>query len=100
MPTYEYKCLGCDRQFDLVQKMSDDPIKECPECKSPVKRLIGTGAALIFKGSGFYCTDYRSESYQKGAEQAKKTDSSTADKKVDKKKEPASSPKSAGKVSE
>jgi len=60
MPTYEYKCKECGITFELFQKMSDDPIKECIECGGEVKRLIGTGLRPIFKGSGFYETDYKS----------------------------------------
>lgn len=83
MPTYDYKCEKCDHLFEMVQKMSDDPLKKCPECKGKVKRLIGAGAGLIFKGSGFYTTDYRSESYKKGAESEKSNsaDSSSGDSK-------------------
>jgi len=69
MPTYEYECAKCGKTFDLYQSMKDDPIKICPnkKCKGKVKRLIGTGAGLIFKGSGFYITDYRSEGYKQAA---------------------------------
>jgi putative FmdB family regulatory protein len=68
MPTYEYECGSCNHHFEQFQQMSADPIKVCPECgKKKVRRLIGTGAALIFKGSGFYATDYRSDSYKEGA---------------------------------
>src|SRR6184192_1613574 len=64
MPTYEYKCNACGHQFERFQTMSSAPIKRCPQCgKSKVRRLIGTGAGLIFKGSGFYITDYRDKSY-------------------------------------
>ena len=61
MPTYEYECEKCGKHFDLFQRMSDDPITVCPDaqCKGHVKRLIGEGAGIIFKGSGFYCTDYK-----------------------------------------
>lgn len=59
MPTYQYKCLACGHKFELFQKMNDDPVKECPECKGEVKRLLGAGAGPIFKGSGFYHTDYK-----------------------------------------
>jgi len=58
MPTYEYECERTGRRFELFQNMSDDPIKRCPECGGKVRRLIGTGGAVIFKGSGFYATDY------------------------------------------
>ena len=59
MPTYEYECPGCKERFELFQKITAKPIKTCPKCKGKVKRLIGTGAGIIFKGSGFYATDYR-----------------------------------------
>lgn len=62
MPTYDYKCAKCGHQFESFQKMTDKPLKKCPECKGAVKRLIGTGAGIIFKGSGFYQTDYKSKS--------------------------------------
>jgi len=62
MPTYEYKCTECDYAFEKFQKMSDEPLKECPNCKGLVKRLIGSGAGTIFKGSGFYQTDYKNKS--------------------------------------
>ena len=75
MPTYEYHCDKCGKNFDLFQSMRDEPLKVCPKeaCrmakwgKGKVKRLLGTGAGLIFKGSGFYITDYRSSSYKEGA---------------------------------
>lgn len=68
MPTYDYVCENCGHKFELFQAMKDDPIKKCPECKKPkLRRLFGTGAALMFKGSGFYTTDYRSDSYKKAA---------------------------------
>src|SRR3954447_6637728 len=64
MPTYEYHCDACGHAFEKFQSMSSAPIKKCPQCgKSKVRRLIGTGAGLIFKGSGFYITDYRDQSY-------------------------------------
>ena len=65
MPTYDYKCLGCGHKFEELQKMTDDPLKDCPECGGTLKRLIGTGATPIFKGSGFYQTDYKSGLSQK-----------------------------------
>jgi putative FmdB family regulatory protein len=69
MPTYDYKCTACNLRFEEFQSMKDKPLKKCPACgKYALERLIGTGAALIFKGSGFYQTDYRTESYKKGAE--------------------------------
>jgi putative FmdB family regulatory protein len=69
MPTYEYECQKCGKTFDFFQSMKDEPLKICPDkkCKGKVKRLLGTGAGLIFKGSGFYITDYRSEGYKAAA---------------------------------
>lgn len=65
MPTYEYKCRACSHTFEQFQSMKDAPLRKCPECgKNTLERLIGTGAAILFKGSGFYQTDYRSESYK------------------------------------
>ena len=58
MPTYDYQCEKCGHRFERFQKMSDSPLKTCPECGGQVQRLIGTGAAVIFKGSGFHATDY------------------------------------------
>jgi putative FmdB family regulatory protein len=59
MPTYEYRCLECGHQFEAFQSMQEDPIKVCPECGKRVERLISGGSGLIFKGSGFYITDYQ-----------------------------------------
>lgn len=68
MPTYEYECESCGRHLEIFQSMKDAPLKKCPECgKNKLHRLIGTGAGIIFKGSGFYQTDYRSENYKKSA---------------------------------
>jgi putative FmdB family regulatory protein len=68
MPTYDYVCDACEHVFELYQSIKDDAKKQCPECgKKKLRRLIGPGAAIVFKGSGFYATDYRSESYKKGA---------------------------------
>jgi putative FmdB family regulatory protein len=67
MPTYEYVCDACGHQFDELQGFSEEPLKKCPQCKkNKLRRLFGTGAAVLFKGSGFYQTDYRSESYKAG----------------------------------
>jgi putative FmdB family regulatory protein len=69
MPTYDYKCSNCDHEWELFQRITEDPIKQCPDCKKKkAVRQFGTGAAVMFKGSGFYETDYRSESYKKSAE--------------------------------
>lgn len=78
MPTYDYRCNACDHEFELFQSMRDPVKKKCPACgKSALERLIGTGAAILFKGDGFYQTDYRSESYKKAAEADKKSTEST-----------------------
>ncbi|MEX2215421.1 MAG: zinc ribbon domain-containing protein [Phycisphaeraceae bacterium] len=69
MPTYEYICKACQHEFEEFQSMSAKPLRKCPACgKLKLKRLIGTGAGVIFKGSGFWQTDYRSEGYKKAAE--------------------------------
>lgn len=89
MPTYEYECAKCRKTFELFQSMKDEPLKVCPKehCrikkwgKGKVTRLLGGGAGLIFKGSGFYITDYRSEGYksaaksESGSSGSKKTES-------------------------
>jgi putative FmdB family regulatory protein len=67
MPTYDYQCSACGHRYEVFQRMSDRPKRTCPKCKGRVKRLIGTGAGLLFKGSGFYVTDYRSAGYRKDA---------------------------------
>lgn len=71
MPTYEYLCKRCNYRFEEFQNISEKPLTRCPQCGGRVQRLIGAGAGLIFRGSGFYVTDYRSESYKK-AEKADK----------------------------
>ena len=68
MPTYDYECDACQHKFEEYQNFSDEMLKKCPKCKKKkLRRLIGTGAAVVFKGSGFYQTDYRSESYSQAA---------------------------------
>ncbi len=67
MPTYSYKCGSCGNEFDLFQKITDPPAEKCPNCGGPIKRQIGPGAGIIFKGSGFYATDYRSPDYMRRA---------------------------------
>lgn len=77
MPTYDYLCEACGHELEIFQGIKDDPVKKCPECKkNKLKRQFGTGAAIVFKGSGFYQTDYRSESYKKGAQADKKSSDS------------------------
>lgn len=76
MPTYDYVCDACDHTFELFQTITAEPEKKCPECgKRKLRRLIGAGAGFVFKGSGFYQTDYRSESYKKKAEAESKSSS-------------------------
>ena len=78
MPTYDYRCNACGHEFELFQSMSEGLKKKCPECgKLKLERLIGTGSALIFKGSGFYETDYRSKDYSKAKEAETKAASET-----------------------
>jgi putative FmdB family regulatory protein len=68
MPTYEYHCDACAHHFDEFQSITAEPLKKCPQCKkSKLRRVFGAGAAILFKGSGFYQTDYRSESYKAAA---------------------------------
>lgn len=77
MPTYDYQCSACNHEFELFQSMKDNPKRKCPKCgKNALERLIGTGAAVLFKGSGFYETDYRSKSYADAAK-ADKPDAGT-----------------------
>ena len=88
MPTYEYECLKCGHRFEIFQKMTDRPRKRCPKCRGKVRRLVGSGAGMIFKGTGFYVTDYRSQSYK----DQKKKESGTAPKVKDESK-PKAKPK-------
>ena len=68
MPTYDYECDACGHKFEHFQSMKDDALTKCPECKKKkLRRLFGAGAAVVFKGTGFYQTDYRSEAYKKDA---------------------------------
>lgn len=81
MPTYDYECDACGHEMEVFQGINDKVLKKCPECKkSKLRRLFGTGAAIMFKGSGFYQTDYRSEGYKKAAAADKpKSDSSKSE---------------------
>jgi putative FmdB family regulatory protein len=99
MPTYDYKCNACKKQFDLFQSIMEDPKRKCPYCgKNALERLIGTGGAIIFKGSGFYQTDYRSESYKKAAESDKPAEAASSESKGDKKSETKPETKSESKA--
>jgi putative FmdB family regulatory protein len=79
MPTYEYQCGNCGHRFDKIQKISDPSRVECPRCDNIAERLISGGAGLLFKGSGFYITDYRSKSYQEAAKKETKKEGSSSD---------------------
>jgi putative FmdB family regulatory protein len=67
MPTYEYECKSCGHAFEIFQSMSDDPLKDCPECGKEVRRLINGGSGVIFKGSGFYVTDKKNSATKTGS---------------------------------
>ena len=91
MPTYDYECDACGHEMEVFQGINDAVLKKCPDCgKRKLRRLFGTGAAIVFKGSGFYQTDYRSESYKKGEKAAKEAKSES---KSDSKKSDSSSKK-------
>ncbi len=85
MPTYDYECGACGHEFELFQSITDSVKRKCPECgKLKLRRLFGTGGAIVFKGSGFYQTDYRSESYKKQAKEDRKSSESSSDSKSEK----------------
>ena len=87
MPTYDYLCDNCNHEFEKFQMISANPLRKCPSCgKMQLQRLIGTGAGIIFKGNGFYETDYRSDNYKKGKEDAKPKSSDSEKKKTEKSK--------------
>ena len=107
MPTYEYVCQACGHTFDELQSYTEEPLTKCPACKKKkLQRAFGTGAAILFKGSGFYQTDYRSDSYNKAAkadvepakpvadDKAGKTDTGGGESKGADKKSETKSPKS------
>lgn len=78
MPTYEYECEGCGRSHEEFQSIKDPPLKVCPHCRQPkLRRLVGAGAGLLFKGSGFYITDYRSNEYKEKAKKESGVSSSS-----------------------
>jgi putative FmdB family regulatory protein len=106
MPTYEYECAKCKKGFEIVQSMKDNALKTCPKTlcrmktwgKGAVKRKIGAGAGLIFKGSGFYITDYRSEGYKKSKSDSAKSSESSSTKSDSSKSESKPAPKPAAKT--
>jgi putative FmdB family regulatory protein len=96
MPTYEYKCNKCEEVFEVFQKITDEPLKECPMCGGEIKRLVSGGAGIIFKGSGFYTTDYKKSSLTKttaktGEEKKSSTQEPTQEPKQETKKETVAS---------
>ena len=96
MPTYDYECDACGHTFELFQSMSAPVEKKCPKCgKLKLRRLFGTGAAVVFKGSGFYQTDYRSDSYKKAAESDKPASETKSEFKGETKSESKSESKSS-----
>ncbi|MBX3414155.1 MAG: zinc ribbon domain-containing protein [Pirellulales bacterium] len=103
MPTYDYVCDACNHSFELFQGIKEAPKKKCPECgKAKLRRLFGTGAAIVFKGSGFYQTDYRSDSYKKQAaadkpSESKSSESKSSESKSSESKSSSSSSKKAAK---
>src|SRR3954447_3276971 len=100
MPTYDYECDACGHEFELFQSITEPVQKKCPKCgKLKLRRLFGTGAAVVFKGSGFYQTDYRSESYKKGAEKDKPAGESKSESKSEGKGDSKSETKSESKSS-
>lgn len=100
MPTYDYQCDACGHRFEEFQSITANPLKKCPKCgKLKLKRLFGTGAGLIFKGSGFYQTDYRSETYKKAASGDKPASASTESKTEAKDSKPAAESKTESKSS-
>lgn len=72
MPTYEYECLKCKYKFEKFQNMTEEPLKVCPKCGGKLHRLIGTGAGIIFKGEGFYHTDYKKQGSSDAAKKDKR----------------------------
>ena len=83
MPTYEYECKECGKRCEFFQSISENPKRKCPHCGAPrgLRRRIGAGAGLIFRGSGFYITDYRSESYKEAQKKEKEAQTGSSEKK-------------------
>ncbi len=83
MPTYQYRCNDCQHEFEEFQSMLDEALTKCPECDGKIQRLISGGSGFLFKGSGFYVTDYRSSQYKKDASKDSVTPKKPGDKKTD-----------------
>jgi putative FmdB family regulatory protein len=99
MPTYEYKCDNCGYEFEKFQTITAKALRTCPKCgKKTLKRLIGTGAGIIFKGSGFYQTDYRSDSYKKAVESESKSSEGKKEETKKDSKEPKAETKKDSKI--
>lgn len=94
MPTYEYECTKCDHRFEKFQSMKDESLKRCPKCRCKIRRVLGSGAGIIFKGSGFYQTDYRSKDYHEAAKKDK-SDSSAPKETAAKPENPSAKPEKA-----
>ncbi len=95
MPTYDYACDACNHRWEEFQSIKADPIKKCPQCrKAKARRLISPGAGILFKGSGFYITDYRSDSYKKSADADKSAAAGSSDKGTKSESKSDASPKS------
>jgi len=100
MPTYDYQCQACDHHLEAFHSMTAEPLTECPACGEPkLKKMIGPGAGLLFKGSGFYQTDYRSDSYKKAAQKESPSKTSETPKKETSAKETKSTPSPSPKTS-
>jgi len=97
MPTYDYECKSCNHTWEAFQSIKATPIRKCPECgKNTAKRVIGPGAGILFKGSGFYITDYRSDSYKKAADADSKSSSPKSESKSEGAKKSSDSKSSGG----
>jgi putative FmdB family regulatory protein len=83
VPTYDYECQKCGHTFEHFQSFREPDLRKCPECKGKLKRLIGMGAGIIFKGSGFYETDYRRAEYKKETENELRASKDSSEKKAD-----------------
>ena len=95
MPTYDYQCTRCNHRFEEFQSITADPLSKCPKCGGPVKRLIGAGVGIIFKGSGFYTTDYKKSSATTSS--PKKSESTTSSEKKESSKTESKSDSSSSK---
>ena len=101
MPTYQYVCNDCGHEFEEFQSMTEDPLTDCPKCEGTIQRVISGGAGFLFKGSGFYITDYRSKNYQDAAKkESGEGTSSKSESKTDSKPKSDAKPSSSEKKAE